>query len=101
MTAPTTTARLAVPSDREEVAALCLEAFADEAVITWLLPDPATRPAQMRTMFVAPLENAIAAETVLRSEERRVGKEGRSRDGPRRWRDATGRMDLTSCTECR
>ena len=65
MTAPTTTARLAVPSDREEVAALCLEAFADEAVITWLLPDPATRPAQMRTMFVAPLENAIAAETVL------------------------------------
>lgn len=64
MNSPTTT-RLAVPADREELAALCLEAFADEAVITWALPDPATRPVRMRAMFEASLDEAVAAETVL------------------------------------
>lgn len=64
MSSPITT-RLATPSDRDEVAALCLEAFVDEAVITWVLPDPTTRPAQMRAMFDASLDDAIDADSVL------------------------------------
>lgn len=65
MSSSTLAVRPAVPSELEEVTALCLAAFADEAVITWVLPDPAARAVQMRTMFEATLAEAVAADTVL------------------------------------
>lgn len=65
MTTPATTTRLAIASEIDQVTALCVAAFADEAVITWVLPDPVTRRASMRSMFETSLAAAIEAEALV------------------------------------
>lgn len=65
MNLPTTTTRLATTSELDQVTALCIAAFADEAVITWVLPDPTTRRSAMRSMFDTALFAAVEAEALL------------------------------------
>ncbi|TCB98380.1 N-acetyltransferase [Micromonospora zingiberis] len=65
MTATTLTARPALSSELDTVLALCLEAFADEAVTAWLVPDPGARLAAMREMLGASLAAAVDAEALV------------------------------------
>ncbi|MEU5397782.1 GNAT family N-acetyltransferase [Streptomyces sp. NPDC005963] len=65
MTAPITTTRLATITELDEVAALCTAAFADEAVMAWVLPDPGTRLQHMRSMFGSSLGAAVEADALL------------------------------------
>lgn len=65
MTAPTTTIRTACSEDADDVMNLCIDAFADEAVIAWLIPDSGERQRYMRQTFGASLGDAIAAEAVI------------------------------------
>ncbi|MEU0990184.1 GNAT family N-acetyltransferase [Streptomyces sp. NPDC005953] len=65
MTVPTTTTRLATASELEEVAALCTAAFADEAVMAWVLPDPGTRIQQLHGMFGSSLGGAADAGALM------------------------------------
>ncbi|WP_329026300.1 GNAT family N-acetyltransferase [Streptomyces sp. NBC_00690] len=65
MTLPTTTTRLATASELEAVAALCTAAFADEAVMAWVLPDPDTRIQQMHSMFGSSLGGAADAGALM------------------------------------
>lgn len=64
---PTTlpTARPAVNTEADAVVAACLEAFADEAVFTWVLPDPGQRRLRAGEFFDGPLRAAIDAGNVL------------------------------------
>ena len=65
MNAPRFTARTAGPHDLETVLELSLEAFVDEAVLAWAMPDPAERETHMRESFGASLAAAIGIGAVL------------------------------------
>lgn len=65
MSASMIATRLATVSELGEVIALCIAAFADEAVISWVLPDPVTRVRHMETMFGASLGSAVEAQAVI------------------------------------
>lgn len=69
MPTPRFTARTAAPSDIEAVLAVSLESFADEAVLAWVIPDPAQRAAHMRESFAASLETAVGSGAVLLAHE--------------------------------
>lgn len=55
------TTRAATPEESEVVIEMCLAAFADEAVITWILPDPSARGSVMQEMFRHSLGATIEA----------------------------------------
>ena len=55
------TTRAAVPEESEQVIEMCLAAFADEAVTTWVLPDPSVRDRAMQEMFRHSLGATIEA----------------------------------------
>ncbi|GAB3845537.1 hypothetical protein GCM10029963_23980 [Micromonospora andamanensis] len=65
MTATMLTARPALASEFDTVLALCLEAFADEAVTAWVVPDSGARQAATRELLAASLAAAIAAEAMV------------------------------------
>lgn len=65
MTRSTPTARPATLAELNAVTELCLAAFADEAVTTWLAPDPAARQRQLREMLGASLGAAIEADALI------------------------------------
>lgn len=65
MTASTLTARPARTSEVDTVSALCLAAFADEAVTAWVLADPDAPLAAMRETFTASLVAAVEAEALV------------------------------------
>lgn len=55
------TTREAMPEESEEVIGMCVAAFADEAVTTWILPDPSVRDRAMQEMFRSSLGATIEA----------------------------------------
>lgn len=59
MTASNFTSRPATSAELRAATELCLAAFADEAVITWVFPDPESRRSQLQAMFNASLESAV------------------------------------------
>ncbi|HIZ37801.1 MAG TPA: GNAT family N-acetyltransferase [Candidatus Ruania gallistercoris] len=65
MTASGIAARTATHAELEVVTGLCLEAFADEAVAAWIIPDPAERQRNLREMFSASLETVIEAGAMI------------------------------------
>ena len=65
MTTNRFTARTAGPSDHEVVLGLSVAAFADEAVLAWVMPAPAECEAYMRESFSASLEAALGIGAVL------------------------------------
>ncbi|SMY12868.1 GNAT family N-acetyltransferase [Brevibacterium jeotgali] len=65
MHTPRFTTRTAGPDDLAIVLELSLEAFVDEAVLAWAMPDPADREAHMRKSFSASLAAAIGIGAVL------------------------------------
>lgn len=65
MTAPPVTTRPATAAELDEVAELCATAFADEAVIAWVLPDPRTRREHLRGLFGASLGAAVDAQALI------------------------------------
>ncbi|PSL06829.1 acetyltransferase (GNAT) family protein [Haloactinopolyspora alba] len=64
-TRPRIEARQATTAEADTVVAACLEAFADEAVFTWVLPDPEQRRLRADEFFDVPLRAAIDAGNVL------------------------------------
>lgn len=65
MTSSTLTSRPANSADLDAVIDLCLAAFADEEVITWVIPDPTARTSQLRAMFSASLEAVVSADSLI------------------------------------
>ncbi|MDG4830991.1 GNAT family N-acetyltransferase [Solwaraspora sp. WMMD1047] len=61
----TLTTRPAHRSESGSLLAICLEAFADEAVTAWVVPDPEARLAGMREMLPASLAAALDAGAVI------------------------------------
>lgn len=61
MTASAFTTRTAQSAELEATTQLCLAAFADEAVASWVVPDPICRQEHMRQMFSTSLGAAVAA----------------------------------------
>lgn len=53
--------RTASGSELDSVIALCLEAFTDEAVAAWVVPDPAERGRYLRELFSTSLGAAVTA----------------------------------------
>jgi GNAT superfamily N-acetyltransferase len=65
MTTSTLTARPARRSEIDTVPALCLAAFADEAVTAWVIADPDAPLAAMQDTFTASLVAAVEAEALI------------------------------------
>lgn len=61
----TMTTRTAGIDEVDAVTGLCLAAFADEVVTSWVIPDPTARQEYMRHMFSASLESAITAGSLV------------------------------------
>lgn len=59
------TTRTPNSAEHEIVTELCLEAFADEAVIAWVFPDPVVRHHFMQDMFSTALSSAIMSGAVI------------------------------------
>lgn len=53
--------RTATDSELDSVIALCLEAFIDEAVVAWVVPDSAERARYLRELFTQSLDAAVNA----------------------------------------
>lgn len=58
------TTRVAGTSDIDTVVRVSLEAFADEEVMTWVVPTPADRRTYMQEEFAASLDHAVRAGSV-------------------------------------
>lgn len=65
MTTSTLTARPARRSEIDTVPALCLAAFADEAVTAWVIAEPDAPLAAMQDAFTASLVAAVEAEALI------------------------------------
>lgn len=63
-TGPMTTRTARMP-DLDDVTELCMHAFADEAVVAWVAPDPATRRVHVRRMFGDSLGAAVETGSVI------------------------------------
>ncbi|MGC5616053.1 GNAT family N-acetyltransferase [Georgenia sp. Z1491] len=59
------TARRATAADLDRTVDLALDAFADEAVITWLIPEPTARRAYLEQTFSASVADAVRARLVV------------------------------------
>lgn len=59
------TAHVADPSELDTVIRVCLEAFADEAVMAWVMPDSEDRHAYMRESFATSLGDAVDIGAVI------------------------------------
>lgn len=55
----------ATAADLDRTVDLALDAFADEAVITWLIPEPTTRREYMEQTFRASVADAVRARLVI------------------------------------
>lgn len=65
MTESAITTRTARSEELDTVVDLCLDAFADEAVLSWVIPDPAERRPYMRQMFSTSLDAVVAADAMI------------------------------------
>ncbi|WP_341720308.1 GNAT family N-acetyltransferase [Micromonospora sp. FIMYZ51] len=60
--------RLAAAADLDALGPACTAAFVDEAVLCWVLPDPAERAARTPAMFQAMLDVAVRDEQITVAE---------------------------------
>ena len=63
------TIRPATPGDADAVAAALARSFADDPVMTWLLPDEASRDRRQRTFYKTELDHAHANGLVLTTDD--------------------------------
>ena len=59
------TARTASSAEVDTIIDLCMAAFADEAVTSWIIPDPGERTSYMRRTFGTSLDAVITAGAVI------------------------------------
>lgn len=70
----TLTVRPAEPSEFDSVLGPCVEAFADEAVSAWVVPDPSLRRARTLELFTTSLRAAVdAGELIVAFDDSFVG----------------------------